>query len=152
MVQIRYKHTNVIARDWRAIARFYQDVFGCTVASSERDFTQAWLAKGTGVANATLQGVHLELPGFAEGGPTLEIFSYGEMVEDPKQSVANKHGFGHIAFEVDDIPAMIARVLDHGGSMIGELVEFQLGQQMLAFVYVADPEGNIIELQRYWDA
>src|SRR5678815_5648625 len=26
---VRYVHTNLIARDWRALARFYEDVFGC---------------------------------------------------------------------------------------------------------------------------
>jgi predicted enzyme related to lactoylglutathione lyase len=26
----RYVHTNLIARDWRALAGFYQRVFGCS--------------------------------------------------------------------------------------------------------------------------
>jgi len=25
----RYVHTNLVARDWRKLAAFYQDLFGC---------------------------------------------------------------------------------------------------------------------------
>jgi predicted enzyme related to lactoylglutathione lyase len=28
-----YKHTSIVARDWRALAGFYQDVFGCVSAT-----------------------------------------------------------------------------------------------------------------------
>ena len=34
----RYGHTNLIAKDWRALASFYQEQFGCTPVPPERDF------------------------------------------------------------------------------------------------------------------
>lgn len=148
-MQATYRHTNIIARDWRALSSFYKDVFGCTVATAERDYAGDWLATGTGVPNATLQGVHLRLPGWGEAGPTLEIFSYGDTLEDPRNAKANKQGFAHIAFEVDDVAAFHQRILDHGGQSIGEVVEKKLGETTLIFVYVGDPEGNIIELQHF---
>ena len=33
----RYVHTNLIARDWRELARFYVEVFGCELVPPERD-------------------------------------------------------------------------------------------------------------------
>jgi predicted enzyme related to lactoylglutathione lyase len=35
---VRYVHTNLIARDWRRLASFYQAVFGCEIAPPVRDF------------------------------------------------------------------------------------------------------------------
>ena len=58
----RYAHTNLIARDWRALARFYVEVFGCTTVPPERSYAGAELEAGTGVRDAALEGVHLRLP------------------------------------------------------------------------------------------
>jgi len=75
----RYAHTNLIARDWRSLARFYTDVFGCVIVPPERDYSGPELAAGSGVRGARLQGAHLRLPGHGGEGPTLEIFQYSEL-------------------------------------------------------------------------
>ena len=63
---------------------------------------------------------------------------------------ANREGLGHIAFAVDDVEATRANVLANGGSDIGQIVEAEIdGVGRLSFCYVADPEGNIIELQKW---
>ena len=59
----RYGHTNLIAKDWRALARFYEDLFGCTPVPPERDFAGPDLDRGTAIPGARLRGVHLRLPG-----------------------------------------------------------------------------------------
>jgi catechol 2,3-dioxygenase-like lactoylglutathione lyase family enzyme len=147
---IRYAHTNLVARDWRALAAFYCDVFGCTPRPPERTIDAPWLARGTGVANARLRGIHLNLPGHGDRGPTLEIFEYLEQLERPPGTLANRPGFTHIAFEVDDVAAARARVLAAGGSDVGEMVTAAVdGAGTITFTYVADPEGNIIELQTW---
>jgi hypothetical protein len=43
----RYGHTNLVAEDWRALSRFYQDLFGCIPVSPERDFKGPDLERGT---------------------------------------------------------------------------------------------------------
>ena len=145
----RYAHTNLIARDWRALARFYGDVFGCTVVPPERDYAGAALEAGTGVRGATLRGVHLRLPGHGEQGPTLEIYSYGAMT-DPGARAVNRPGLAHLAFEVVDVAAARAEVLARGGSAIGELVALATATgAKVTWCYVADPEGNAIELQSW---
>ena len=32
-------HTDLVARDWRSLVRFYRDVFGCVPVPPERDFS-----------------------------------------------------------------------------------------------------------------
>jgi len=42
----KYGHTNLIARDWKALARFYEEQFGCTPVPPERDFKGPDLERG----------------------------------------------------------------------------------------------------------
>lgn len=146
----RYAHTNLIAQDWRRLAAFYTDVFGCRPTGPERDQSGEWLDTATGVANARLRGQHLLLPGHGESGPTLEIYSYQDTLTDRPAPVANRAGYGHLAFEVTDVPAIFAAVLAHGGQRLGDIVRTSVsGVGDLEVIYVRDPEGNIIELQSW---
>ncbi|MCC7144453.1 MAG: VOC family protein [Candidatus Eisenbacteria bacterium] len=145
----RYGHTNLIAADWRALARFYQDLFGCTPVPPERDFKGSDLERGTGIPGAELTGAHLRLPGHGPDGPTLEIFHYNLLLERPAVAV-NRPGFGHIAFVVDDVPAAREAVLQAGGQAVGEVVTLTTATgSQVTWVYVTDPEGNVIELQAW---
>jgi predicted enzyme related to lactoylglutathione lyase len=143
----RYGHTNLIAEDWRKLSRFYQDLFGCIPVPPVRDFKGPDLERGTGIPGSDLRGEHLLLPGHGPDGPTLEIFNYNILKEKPDVAV-NRPGFGHIAFVVDDVPAAREAVLAAGGRAVGEVVTLTnaLGKQ-LTWVYVTDPEGNVLELQ-----
>lgn len=144
-----YAHTNLIARDWRALARFYEDYFGCVVVPPLRDYLGPELEAGTGIIGARLAGVHLRLPGHGPDGPTLEIFSYVPAGVGGAPMV-NRPGWGHIAFEVVSVQAAREAVLGAGGREIGEVVSLTtaVGRQV-TWCYVTDPEGNIIELQSW---
>jgi glyoxylase I family protein len=145
----RYRHTNLVARDWRRLAGFYERVFGCAPVPPERDLAGPWLDEATGLEGARLRGVHLRLPGCGPDGPTLEIFEYGRGVEKPTPA-ANRAGYGHLAFAVPDVDAALAAVLAEGGAQLGKVVSKTVpGAGELRFVYAQDPEGNIIELQRW---
>ncbi len=149
MMNAKYKHTNIIARDWNALAAFYEKVFGCVRVPPERRLSGEWLEKGTGVPGAQFSGVHLRLPGHGDTGPTLEIYQYSENAPKPRP-MANREGFSHIAFEVEDVHDAAAQVLKNGGRKIGDVTSASVeGVGILTFVYLADPEGNIIELQTW---
>jgi predicted enzyme related to lactoylglutathione lyase len=143
----RYAHTNVIAKDWRRLVAFYETVFGCVRVSPERDLAGESIERGSGVAGARIHGVHLRLPGYGDEGPTLEVFQYAEISEAPPP-VANRAGFGHIAFAVDDVRAVRDAVIAAGGGALGtvEVVEIP-GSGRITWTYTRDPEGNIVELQ-----
>lgn len=144
---MRYVHTNLIARDWRQLARFYMSVFNCRQAGPERDLAGAALSAATGVVDATLEGVHLALPG--GGGVTLEIFTYGQNVDGGDRR-ANREGLGHLAFLVDDVQIVAAAVCAEGGSRVGDVVSLPVRDAgEVTFAYLRDPEGNLIELQSW---
>ncbi len=145
----KYAHTNLIAKDWRRLARFYQDVFDCVPIPPERDLTGEWLDKATGLDDAKISGMHLRLPGYGDDGPTLELFQYGSMSEHPSTK-PNTPGFSHIAFAADDVAQTAQVAFNNGGSAVGELMVREVPNVgLLTFQYVADPEGNIIEIQHW---
>jgi len=72
----QYVHTNAVARDFRALAQFYEKVFGCIPVPPERNYSGPELESGTGIPGAALRGLHLRLPGVGADGPTLEVFQY----------------------------------------------------------------------------
>ena len=145
----RYVHTNIVARDWRSLAAFYVNVFDCEPVPPERDLSGDWVDSLTGVAGARISGIHLRLPGYGGDGPTLEIFQYDPECEGPSPAI-NRPGLVHIAFAVDDVPAALDTVLAAGGSAVGETVTTSIsGAGDITLVYAADPEGNIIELQKW---
>jgi catechol 2,3-dioxygenase-like lactoylglutathione lyase family enzyme len=145
----RFGHTNLVARDWRRLANFYCDVFGCVPVPPERDLAGPWLDAATAVPGMRIQGVHLRLPGHGVSGPTLEIFSYAPL-EASLTPAPNRPGFGHIAFQVPDVEAACAAIRQHGGGAVGSIAHTDIpGAGPITFAYMRDPEGNVIEVQRW---
>lgn len=146
---MKYVHTNIISTDWKALAGFYIQVFNCKLLLPQRDLSGDWLSKATGVKDAHIKGAHLRLPGYGAKGPTLEIFEYDQM-ENQASPLPNRKGFGHLAFEVDDVNKVLEQVLELGGKAYGSVATKSIEDLgTLTFVYVQDPEGNIIELQNW---
>jgi catechol 2,3-dioxygenase-like lactoylglutathione lyase family enzyme len=142
-------HTNLVARDWRKLASFYERVFGCEPVPPERTLSGRWLEAATNVPGAQIRGIHLRLPGYGDSGPTLEVFQYDPQAGAQEPSV-NCPGLGHIAFAVDDVEHASQAVLAEGGRRVGDVVSQEIpGAGTIKFAYVRDPEGNIIELQNW---
>jgi predicted enzyme related to lactoylglutathione lyase len=151
VIDARFGHVNVIARDWRALAAFYTEVFGCELVPPERDISGPVLERGTGLPGAALRGAHLRLPGLGADGPTLEIYQFTDMPEEGP-STPNRPGFRHIAFAVPSVADAREAVLAAGGSVIGEIVTTQTKDgRYVTWTYLTDPEGNILELQAWSD-
>lgn len=146
---MKYVHTNIISKDWKALAGFYIQVFKCKLLLPQRDLSGDWLSKATGVKDAHLKGAHLRLPGYGSKGPTLEIFEYDKM-EEQANPLPNRKGFGHLAFEVEDVNKVLEEVLVLGGKAYGAVATKSIPDLgTLTFVYAQDPEGNLIELQNW---
>jgi catechol 2,3-dioxygenase-like lactoylglutathione lyase family enzyme len=56
---------------------------------------------------------------------------------------ANARGIRHIAFLVDDVDAVVARLQARGTELVGELVRYE---DIYRLCYVRGPEGIIVEL------
>ena len=71
--------------------------------------------------------------------------------EKRPETAINRPGLAHLAFEVDDVEAARDAVIAAGGGCVGDLVAAEIpGAGTVKMVYLTDPEGNIIELQK-WD-
>jgi catechol 2,3-dioxygenase-like lactoylglutathione lyase family enzyme len=145
----RFAHVNLVSRDWRALSRFYSDVFDCVPVPPERDQAGPWLNAATGIPDLRIRGVHMRLPGHGPDGPTLEIYSYEPSAEAPAP-VPNRPGFGHIAFAVDDVETACDAIRRAGGSQVGDIVTTSIPDAgIIQFAYMRDPEGNILEIQTW---
>jgi len=130
------------------LAQFYMDVFDCKPQYPKRDLEGEWLDKLTNIEKTKIKGIHLILPGY-EDGPTLEIFQYEPAIPQVKAQI-NAQGFGHIAFHVDDVVQVVEKLINCGGTLLGEVVHKELkGVGLLTVAYAKDPEGNYIEIQNW---
>ena len=80
---------------------------------------------------------------------SLEIFQYsrGKRTTTPQ---TNHSGYGHIAFAVTNVGNMIKKIEKNGGSMVGKRITTTIESVgTIDVAYARDPEGNIIELQRW---
>jgi len=148
-IDARFVHTNLVAENWQRLAHFYEEILGCTPVPPVRDLSGRWLDTSTGIPGARIRGVHLRLPGHGDTGPTVEIFQY-DHEEKRLPAAANRPGYGHIAFAVDDVNAARDAVIAAGGGTLGDTVTVEISSAgRITFVYATDPEGNVIELQSW---
>jgi len=148
-MKTKFSHVNLVSRDWRKLAEFYIKVFDCRPKPPERNLSGAWLDKLTDLQDAHIQGIHLLLPGGDSAGPTLEIFQYDHNKTNTQKNI-NVEGFGHIAFAVENVEEKLQLLLQHGGSTVGKLIDTEIeGAGRISLVYAKDPEGNIIEIQKW---
>jgi catechol 2,3-dioxygenase-like lactoylglutathione lyase family enzyme len=146
---IVFGHTNIVTRDWKRLAGFYETVFECKRLRPRRRLGGRRIATGTGLKGAKLEGVHLVLPGHGGRGPTLEIFQYHDLVNE-EMTMPNTCGFRHIAFEVANVSRVHDLAIQCGGAPLGTIVSTRVrGVGNVTFVYIRDPDGNIIELQSW---
>lgn len=149
--KIVYRHTNINAKDWKALCEFYEKVFGCKPVGPERDLHGEWFDKVTGVKGAHVRGQHIALPGYGEGGPTFEIFTYSIPIGAGAAPI-NGYGFAHVAFEVEDVEATYQLLLENGGSACGEMVDqyYPSVGKTIKIIYARDPEGNVVEIMNWY--
>ena len=145
----RFGHVNLTGADWRRLAAFYTDLFGCELVPPERDIKSADLDRATGLKGAHLTGAHLRLPGHGPEGPTIEIFQY-DTVEPGLPPQVDRAGWGHVAFQVPDVPAALEAVQAAGGGRLGDVITTTTATGgRVTWCYATDPDGNIVELQAW---
>jgi predicted enzyme related to lactoylglutathione lyase len=146
---VKYVHTNLVTRDWQGLAEFYINVFACKAKPPERDLKGAWVDSLTSLKNVHIRGIHLLMPGYGRSGPTLEIFQYSRRRRRTLPQT-DQPGLGHIAFAVTNVTQMIKRLGKNGGRLVGKRVTTTIeGVGRVDVVYARDPEGNIIEVQKW---
>lgn len=118
-------HSMIRVLDEEKSIAFYRDAFGLDVADrlDFDNFTLVYLSNAES---------HFELELTVNKGQT-EPYDLG-------------NGYGHLAFVVDDVDALHAR-LTEAGHEPRKLVDFAPGDSVLArFFFIADPDGYQIEV------
>lgn len=141
---VRFDQVKILARDPEALASFYEEALGCVTVVPLQDLEDDAVARAAGVPDTEVKLTVLRLPGRGEHGPVLELYSVsGKRPKDWHY----QPGQGQLAFEVEDLESAMGRVGGAGGKKLGDLVEWEAPSGARArFVYMQDPEGNIIDL------
>jgi catechol 2,3-dioxygenase-like lactoylglutathione lyase family enzyme len=149
----RIDHVNLVVADLDATAAFYRDVLGFRL-TKDVTISGAWIDHVVGLSGVRARVIYLDLP----EGPRIELIHYESPPgEDPGlRGKANTRGFRHMAFTVDDIDALSARLRNAGVELLSEVqavpasqVTFGAGDVRKRLVYFRDPEGNLLELCEY---
>lgn len=140
---MRFDQVKFLARDAETLASFYEEALGCEIVVPPQDVDDA-VSRAVGVPDAVVKLTVLRLPGRGEHGPVLELYSVNG---DRPPDWHYQPGQGQLAFEVEDLEQAMGRVGGAGGNKLGDLVEWEAPSGARArFVYMQDPEGNIIDL------
>jgi catechol 2,3-dioxygenase-like lactoylglutathione lyase family enzyme len=114
---------------------------------------EAWYTTAFGLRTETrlrVEPVNLDIVMLIsdEHGYRLELLHRPGGAPAPRPHTAAaavlRHGFGHAAFGVPDVPSAFRRLLDLGAEPI--MHPGPAPEDGVTMAYVADPEGNLLEL------
>jgi glyoxylase I family protein len=131
----RLDHVGLVVADLPAAASWFCDVFGLVPELSLR---VGAIGLGIEMLIHPVHGYRLELlhrPG-SGAGP-------GGKPEHPG-AAALRHGYGHVAFDVTDLKSAYGRAVARGARPV--MLPGPSPEAGVAMAFVADPEGNLIEL------
>jgi catechol 2,3-dioxygenase-like lactoylglutathione lyase family enzyme len=141
-------HGNIIVSDIERSKKFYQEVLGFDVAM-ETEINDAEFARGVGIPGTKVRGVFFKVP----NTPTLiEMFQYTAPHKSQAHNPAERPsdiGIGHLAFQVDDIDSVHAKLHEAGVPFVSSPVKISESHQDVGgvrFCYFRDPDGTLLEL------
>ena len=141
----RFDHVGITVRDLDAVTDFF---VGLGLEVGGRTFVEGeFLDTVIGIPDARTEIVMLGAPG---GGTMLELSSFErpDHVPGSPESMANELGLRNVAFEVDDLRALVDRLGSQGYALVGGIGEWE---DTWAMAYVRGPEGIIVSLAQRID-
>ena len=143
----RIDHVSINVNDLPAAKAFFLDL-GLEL-QGEGSLEGAWLDQLVGLNNVKTSLAFFRVPGGQGQGQTnqtnIEIVKYHTPSDQNgiQQPLANTLGIRHIAFAVEDIEAVVARLKEKGTQTFSEIYDYE---GMYKLCYVRGPEGIILEL------
>jgi len=136
----RIDHVGIIVNDLPAAKAFFLDL-GLDVLG-EAEVKGEWVERIIGLTDVRETVVMLGMP---DGQATLELVKFHTPLDEKgiQQSFANTLGIQHIAFAVEDIEAIVAKLKNKGVELFGEIQNYE---NVYKLCYVRGPEGIILEL------
>ncbi|GGF90954.1 glyoxalase [Rhodococcoides trifolii] len=123
--------------------RFWVDGLGASVERTG-EMGGDFLGEVTGA-----HGAHVRLAVVSLAGQTVELLEYRDAPGSPTSSRPFYPGFAHLAFEVDDIDAVLTRISGFGWTAQGTPQPIAGGAKAGTLVmYALGPDGETIEFMQ----
>jgi catechol 2,3-dioxygenase-like lactoylglutathione lyase family enzyme len=145
-------HVNLVVEDLEKMIAFYRDALGLSL-TKRVTISGQWIGAVVGLGDVNAEVVYLDFP----QGPRIELIRYNAPITGRPAGVdkPNAPGLRHMAFKVDDIDALVARLQQAGVRFFSDVQSVPQSQVTYAggvrkrLVYFQDPEGNLLELCEY---
>jgi catechol 2,3-dioxygenase-like lactoylglutathione lyase family enzyme len=141
---MRLDHINIVVRDLKAARAFFM-LFGYEV-KDEAALSGDWISRVVGLDR--VEARYLQLA--SDRSPTrIELIAYDHPPSPPTDSADQAHeiGYRHIAFEVEDIEAEVARLKAAGMTFLSPIHTYERTGKRI--IYGRGPEGILVELAQY---
>jgi catechol 2,3-dioxygenase-like lactoylglutathione lyase family enzyme len=143
MAITQFDHVGVTVRDLDLVTDFFV-ALGLEIEGRqfvEGEFIDTVIA----IPDSRTEIVMLKAPG---GGTGVELSSFvrPDPVEGSPEAEANEVGLRSLAFQVDDIDAMVERVAEDGYGLVGGIGQYE---NIWRMAYVRGPEGIIVALAEW---
>jgi catechol 2,3-dioxygenase-like lactoylglutathione lyase family enzyme len=134
------EHVGIVVDDLAAATEFFVEL-GLEL-QGEGQVEGDWVDRINGLQGTRAQIAMLQTP---DGHGALELTKFdapsGRGAD--RHAPANTPGIRHLAFAIDDIDAIVARLRARGAELVGEVGRYE---DSYLLCYVRGPEGIIVEL------
>jgi catechol 2,3-dioxygenase-like lactoylglutathione lyase family enzyme len=136
----RIDHVGIVVNDLAAVKAFFLDL-GFEMMG-EGEVEGEWVERIIGLRGVKEKVAMLRTP---DGEANIELVQFYTPLDENgiQYPLANTLGIRHIAFAVEDIEALIAKMKTNGAELIGEIQNYESAYKLC---YVRGPEGIILEL------
>jgi catechol 2,3-dioxygenase-like lactoylglutathione lyase family enzyme len=133
-------HVGIVVDDLAAAAEFFVELG--FERQGETPVEGEWVDRIVGLEGVRVDSLMVQTP---DGHGRLELIKFHSPPSETGDghAPANKTGIRHVAFVVDDIDAVLARLRARGAELVGELEQYE---DVFRLCYVRGPEGIIVEL------
>ena len=141
----RFDHVGITVADLDAVAAFFVglgfEIEGRMVMEGE------FVDTVIGIPDSRSEILMLRLP---DGGTMLELSSFIQPDHEPgsPDAMSTELGLRNIAFEVDDLQAIVDRLAADGYGLVGGIGQYE---HIWRMAYVRGPEGIIVSLAQRID-
>jgi catechol 2,3-dioxygenase-like lactoylglutathione lyase family enzyme len=136
----RLDHIGIVVEDLAAATAFFVEL-GLTPVG-EAPVEGAWVDRIIALDGVRARIAMLETPD-GHGRVELSSFDSPPSPDGGPPAPSNAPGLRHLAFAVDDVDDVLARLRTHGAELVGEVERYE---DLYRLCYVRGPEGIIVEL------
>jgi catechol 2,3-dioxygenase-like lactoylglutathione lyase family enzyme len=134
------EHVGVVVDDLEAAIAFFLELG--LVLDGETTVEGRWADRIVGLDGVRADIAVVQTPD-VHGRLELSRFHSPADTNTSRNAPANAHGIRHVLFVVDDVDDVVTRLRDHGGELVGEIVQYE---DSYLLCYIRGPEGIIVEL------